>query len=389
MPLRRQIAALPSLKITGLLLVTAVSAAILICAALFHQHNLQQQQARSQHYGQALANLGARQAVDATLNHDLVSLQILLSDIAANPHVIGATIHNVEHKLLVQGGHNPGAELSKSMLRQSFTAVISLQDSVAGYVTVTLSLDAFKAERSQLLWQFLWGGLALLLLLGTIVVLAATWRGGKNEPSEDEEEDFDNTIMPIVGTRQRDDRKIEPTPIRTTTPPKVLVCLSIRLHNLDTLSRQLNKQSFKTLLDRLEQQLNSVSSLYSGKRQLTRGADIELSFAGESLSDCSFRALCSAQLLLSLNGSQQGPALKLGGRVCPHKETEDLHSNFEHHASQSLAQQVLVHPELLSDSLLERVEVAQDEQTVEARLVQIAPPYGDLLDKQLRQLTSL
>ena len=63
-----------------------------------HQQTIVTKQ--DQHYGEALASLAARQAVDATLNHDLVSLQVILRDIAENPRIENATIHDVENRLL-------------------------------------------------------------------------------------------------------------------------------------------------------------------------------------------------------------------------------------------------------------------------------------------------
>jgi len=90
-------------------------------------------------YGQALANLSAHRALDSTLNHDLVSLQVILSDVAENPSVINATIHDVENNLLVQAGRrnaNPGSNHFGN-----FSAPITLHNSIAGYVTITLDLD--------------------------------------------------------------------------------------------------------------------------------------------------------------------------------------------------------------------------------------------------------
>jgi len=390
MPLSRQIAALPSSQILSLLLAAALSAAILVCAVLFHQHDLQKQERYQQQYGQALADLGARQAVDATLNHDLVSLQVLLSDIAANGGVIGATIHNVENRLLVQGGHKPSQSVVDTQLRRSFTAVISLHDSIAGYVTVTLSLEDAHLQRRALLWQFLWAGLALTFTLILIAFLSERFKRRRDAQQEDDEEEYLTEVMPIVEPTQVSDQKLR-IPIKTKNAgetARVSVALTIKIHNLTTLGRQLNKHSFNARLEQFEQQLTSVNRLYNAQRLPAKADEIELRFSDESLVEASFRALCCAQLLLVLSMKQGGPALKLGAQVSPFTDVRSLVDGYEQAlCREAIAQQVLIYPSLVTPQLLERVEIANDEQTKDARLVQIAAPYGELIEKQVSTLS--
>ncbi len=392
MPLSRQIAALPSSQILSLLLAAALSAAILVCAVLFHQHDLRKQEQYQRQYGQALADLAARQAVDATLNHDLVSLQVLLSDIAANEGVIGATIHNVENRLLVQGGHKPSQSSVESQLRRSFTAVISLHESIAGYVTVTLSLEDAHRARQALLWQFLWAGIALTLSLITVAFISEHLKRRRDAQQGGEEDEYLTDVMPIVEPSQMPDQKLR-IPIKSTAEleaPRVSVALTIKVHNLSTLGRQLNKHSFNARLEQFEQQLTSVIRLYNAERLPAKSDEIELRFCDENSMEASFRALCSAQLLLVLSMKQSGPALKLGAQVSPFTEVSSLADGYEQAlCREAIAQQVLIFPSLITPELLERVEIANDEHTKDARLVQIAAPYGELIEKQVSQLSGV
>ena len=67
-----------------------------------------------------LANLAAKRAVDATLNHDLVSLQqVVLQDVVDNPRTLLASIHDVENNLLVQAG---STQASPTLPPRSFSA---------------------------------------------------------------------------------------------------------------------------------------------------------------------------------------------------------------------------------------------------------------------------
>ena len=110
-------------------------------------------------YGRTLAVLTAKSAIDATLNHDLVSLQVVLQDAALSRYVSLATIHDVENNLLVQAGDDPSLHLLKHL--PTFSAAISFQKNIAGYVTVYLE-NPPSTQHFQ--WVML-GGIFLLLLV--------------------------------------------------------------------------------------------------------------------------------------------------------------------------------------------------------------------------------
>lgn len=119
-------------------------------------------------YGDALANFAANAAVDAALNHDLVSLQVILQDVAQSQAVALAQIHDVENNLLVQSGVAPSIHQLEQM--PVFHASINYQQNVVGTASVYLQLSVSPA-RPQL-WQYLLLGLLLLLCLG---FLLADW----------------------------------------------------------------------------------------------------------------------------------------------------------------------------------------------------------------------
>ncbi|BCD98251.1 hypothetical protein [Marinagarivorans cellulosilyticus] len=114
----------------------AIGAAItlLLAAALWWYQGAKAHQHWSAIYGENLASMAAKSAIDATLNHDLVSLQVVLQDVAQSPYVIFATIHDVENNLLVQSGDAVSPHQMASVL--SYSAPIGFQQNVAGYITV-------------------------------------------------------------------------------------------------------------------------------------------------------------------------------------------------------------------------------------------------------------
>ena len=84
-------------------------------------------------FGQVMANMIARQAMDATLNHDRLSLQILLEDITFDQIVVTSAIYDVENKLIVQAGET-GNHLPNHI--QHFSAPIVLHDTMSGHVVL-------------------------------------------------------------------------------------------------------------------------------------------------------------------------------------------------------------------------------------------------------------
>lgn len=119
-------------------------------------------------YGQGIASMAAKSAVDATLNHDLVSLQVVLQDALSSARVSFVTLHDVENNLLVQAG----TALSRHEIvsTPNFSAPISFQQNIAGYVTVYLEVP--KANRI-LLFAFYIG--ILLLLTVAFLSLIEVW----------------------------------------------------------------------------------------------------------------------------------------------------------------------------------------------------------------------
>ena len=86
-------------------------------------------------FGQVMANMAARQAMDATLNHDRLSLQILLEDITLHQTIVNSAVYDVENKLIVQAGetgNQPREHISY------FSAPIVLHDTISGHAVLAV-----------------------------------------------------------------------------------------------------------------------------------------------------------------------------------------------------------------------------------------------------------
>lgn len=350
---------------------TALIVLLGLLAALLHTRaSLQTQSQQLDGFGQTLARSTAQRAVDATLSQDMISLQVVLQELTRHPQVMGATIHDVENRLLVQSGFPPG-EAEPGQFRR-YTATIALADNIAGHLQVAMVPPGLSdADR-----QFLVVWCLLTLLAAALPWLPALRRAPvivQGQPID--ESTFDNF--------EEEDPDGNP---EANVPPAAQLRLRLRLLNMDALSRQLNEESFAQQLGQFEEQLRNILSLYSGRQLALSGDTLLIDFQGESHSDCAFRALCSAQLLGELSHLNPGPKLKLAARIHPLPHT-DLVASFHHQQSAEPpgATGIEIAPELIDDELHQHLELDPDNGV----LIGVKAPYRQLLDKQQAQLQRL
>lgn len=277
---------LPPLAAAGL---GACLVSILLGLLLIH-HADNKEQALRNDYGQAIARLAAKQAVDASFNHDLVRLQVTLQDVMENPHTLLATIHDVQNNLLVQAGSNQASGKG-----QVYISPINMQDTVAGYLSVTIASDIYATTFLTtpvvaLSILFLCFSLSIMLQAGAI-----SWSfGGTATAAED------SAIGELVRVEE----------------PKEEVFSVIHIKNLNVLKQQLNGASFRDTIARLEKIISDVMVLYSGHQfQLIENYYILKFHTHNNRGEALFNATCGAYLILELAGILDNIPLDLAALV--------------------------------------------------------------------------
>jgi hypothetical protein len=238
--IRLNIAGMPVLfsALVGLLV------GLLLTALALRLYQDRQEQLLLADYGQAMASMAASRAVDATLNHDLVSLQVILQDAVNNPRALLASIHDVENNLLVQAGDTK----SLAQAHRSFSAPIPLQDAVAGYVTV--HLQGRMPESAALFYSFV--GLATLLFMAVLLSMSQ-WRGPvfvrveKALPEEVPEAAASEAPALVAPQRQQ-------------------AYLCWRFENLALLRQQISAERLQHILAQVERSLAQVASVCGASR---------------------------------------------------------------------------------------------------------------------------
>lgn len=368
-----------------------ISATTLICllisASLLQQQHHQRLEIRTDQYGSALASVAATQATEATMNHDLVSLQVTVSDIARNPDILSVTVHDVENHLLVQAGDSPNAGDYANRDHQSYTSPVTLQDSIAGYVTVIIDTQTLYEQLDDT-WL-----MALLGLAGAMLVLSII--NQRQQPIEEA-----TPGEPAVAPTESAESAI-PTPRTGNSEDEVYVALKFCCLNWPTLKQQLSATLRQQLFDDLQGHLSGINALYSGRITLANHETLELEFHGDEIGNTTFRAICAAQLLFSLlQKGSAGIQLRYAAAIYHTRKGTGLNLYLDQAKTRQYLMATLLTQQdhsLLLDSencatsqLLQRLQTA--EQRIDDQWIPVEglrPSYQGLLDKQAKQLLNL
>lgn len=346
---------------------------------------------RSAQYGQALADLAARQAMDATLNHDLVSLQVILSDIVESPNVSSASIHDVENNLLVQAGD----ARPQGRARSSFTAAIALHNSIAGYVTVNLDFSSDQSLRYQLYWLF--GFTAVLIIALTLSALYFGRGLAMTLP---------RPAIPIINAMpkrnardsEEDDEGEDAAESRSLLPSFPRVELIIHFHNLRELAAQLDHHAFRSISQRIDEQFRSVLALYQGQLIQFDGNEARLAFArAHSNPAAAFQAICSARLLLTLNARSKPFSLDVSALIIQRDSDSAILKNLQFQLAElddyrqmlqgSESGTLLMESRLIDEDLDSKVQQKPVDDFADlVEILQLSEQYQQLLERQLAQL---
>ncbi|MES2673257.1 MAG: hypothetical protein V4660_03410 [Pseudomonadota bacterium] len=379
-------------------------------AFLYIYSSAENQKINIERYGQMLAVSSARQAVDATLTQDMVSLQAILQDVALYPNVIGTTLHNVDNKLLVQSGYKP--KQNSHGKRYSFTAPVALHNNVVGYLEVTLEVPYYTAQ--DILFLCYWAlAVAIALLIIWRSIYRQWWSSLRDKfPSANA---IVSTVVENLPNIPEAFLEAAPTPEHDveTRPASVQIAVRLSIHvlNMNKLYQQLNSEGFGIVLNRFEKQLHILLSIYNGKRQLLTGEVLLIDFVGEELHDCSFRALCCAKILMNMTARNPSPRLQLAANIQPLAATPLPAKNNDHTneppaeitktSEQAIQQNLLndfivqfnnpltpvkneifISTSLLDSTLQEHAEF----DITQGKLIQIKSPYSEHIAKQEEQL---
>ena len=252
-------------------------------------------------YAQSLANLTAKQATTSIFTSDLIGLQILLQDVSEQPKVILAATYDIENTVLAQAGSTRFDAVNTA----NAIAAIVVDDSIAGYVSVTVQSGA----HSSLARVFLLTITAILLACLSIwgVIKTKTFTPFRQDAGITKAHSESSAQLTNSNSLETDE---------SSSPELDHVIAIIHVKNMAVIHGQLSGDSFRNTLSKFERILHDVLALYGGARCEREDNCYILSFAiSDNRDETLFKAICSAYLVLELGGIVNDVPLDLAALV--------------------------------------------------------------------------
>lgn len=117
--------------------------------------------------GQSLVTQTAASATDLLVANDILSLNVLLSNLVKNPLVAHAAIYSVDNRVLAESGTRPQQGLLSDD-NGLYSTPISFQEVIAGHLRVSLDMQQFQQPMTISLQSM--GLLSLILLALTLIL---------------------------------------------------------------------------------------------------------------------------------------------------------------------------------------------------------------------------
>ncbi|EIK96431.1 HAMP domain-containing protein [Pseudomonas sp. M47T1] len=154
--------------------VLLVALALVIYACVMGLQFKQAMHEQADALGQSLTTQTATSATELLVSNDILSLNVLLNNLAKNPLVAHAAIYSVDNRILAESGTRPKAGLLGEA-GGLYETTITFQDVTAGHLRISLDMSQFQQPLTISLESM--GILAGILVLLT---LALSLRLGRN-----------------------------------------------------------------------------------------------------------------------------------------------------------------------------------------------------------------
>ena len=245
-------------------------------------------------YGITVAEDLAYHAVEPLLRRDRIQLGLLTNRVAARPEVRQIAIRTADERLFVVAGR------ATTETAPSYSRPVTVEDTVAGDVTVALNPESFPQPLTDMLrqsWQFVLAGLAV-----TVFLFHFATRLGSAPPAPS-------------GSRgaSRD------------VPPAFVVMANLPLRSA---SRSVEREK---LLAHAISIGARIANLYAGHAAALPGSGIVLVFPVSGSGDRCFEVVCAASLMRRLLSRKEAPAIDTDGEDgSPADVRDDASSAFRY-----------------------------------------------------------
>lgn len=335
------------------------------------------QQKQSQLIGNAIAKQLGASVSEYLLAEDRLSLTVLLNELVDEGVFSSATIYGADNRLVAAAGN------AANSVASVFTAEVTYQDSVAGYVHISLAADKLFVDTLSTILFVVGANLALILITGFFTVKVAS-KLSQFKTTDAEEGRSDTTpkdnvrkertfSLPIIKVPSRPDRKSNPAPVE-----------------FDDFSMLVLKIRPTRIIDELRTSIRKVASLYKGRIESFDEEEITLLFTHET--DHCFQAACTALVIQSLTREIKYGECK-AGMDCGSKmeELRQVRKQASYYASVAANELLVSEAVYLHEKIYGKVEIEEFHSSMapDSQLYRISgliDSHQNLINSQARQL---
>ena len=310
-------------------------------------------QQQSDEWGQHLALQLADEAHQPMLYSDNISLQVLVNKLSnSNTQLLQASIFDVDDQLQAQSTDTQNQEDSQTSV---YTSHIYVEDSIAGYVQLTIDSGAIKESLLILFWAtlFTWLISSALLCVGLGLIgrnlslrlsgLTAALPNSQEPVDQDEIDRLEASIRPLLVMPQIDQRNSQDS---------ASLILSICCENIQRLQAQLTQKNYHSLVKSFDAVSNCAVKLFDAERLPGSKHCINLSFSCDGDQDNALIRAASCfvaiQELVRESTPESGAGLVLCAAMCK-TETLTINSQFLQDQQRELILQELVNTTAMAD----------------------------------------
>ena len=310
-------------------------------------------QQQSDEWGQHLALQLADEAHQPMLYSDNISLQVLVNKLSnSNRQLLQASIFDVDERLQAQS-----TDIQDQIDNQTsvYTSQIYVEDSIAGYVQLTIDSGAINETLLVLFWAalFAWLISSSLLCLGLGLIgrnlslrlsgLTAALPSSLEPADQDEIDRLEASIKPLLVMPQIDQRNSQ---------DDASLILSICCENVQRLQAQLTQKNYHSLVKNFDAVSNCAVKLFDAERLPGSKHCINLIFRCNGDQDNALIRAASCFIaiheLVRESAPASGAGLILCAAVCK-TETQTINSQFLQDQQRELILQELVDTTAMAD----------------------------------------
>ena len=333
------------------------------------------EQKQSRVIGEAIATQLASSVSEYLISEDRLSLTVLLNDLVQQGVFNKATVFGADNSLVATAGDSAGSTSTV------YTAEVPYQDSVAGYVRISLAQDALFTNSSTILFWIIFLNLVLLVASGFyanhIAQFLVTPRADDSTAVESESsgpipKKDTGFSLPIIKASTRFDRKVPEQDA-----------------DFDNFSILVLKIRPPRVFDDLSNSIKQVASLHKGR---IKSFDDEITLLFTQPDQHCFHAICAALVIQALT-RESGFAEYKAGIDCgsEKEEVKQARKKASYYAS-------VAHNELLVSKAVSRHEHIHDKTRISEFHSSMAPDsqlyridglkdsHQKLIESQARQL---